>query len=299
MSLSCESHGLLANRTGYPTRSKDLDVRIAMAELVGVWKLVALRNGDAVVGTSQTHLVAHPDGVMWQPDSQGIVYDDEVAIEMSWALVGDELKIHRRWVQPDGSLQRESHQVMHVRRLTTDQLELEDEDEEEVATYRRETDPAAIAAHAAAPRRAPRKVRLHATLGRLAWDANLSWWCGRASFLGHGVFRFFLELDEDAGAEKFDSASDRIETLLSRLDQWKEFAADGLLEIHNDAWRNEGEPEADRRTFCASLTVAELALDRAGSGTLYLDAGDLFWGHGIELRFDADLRPSDEPGLVG
>jgi hypothetical protein len=268
-----------------------------MGELAGVWKQVSFKWGHGHSGTQQKHLVARPDGVMWQPASHDIVYDDEVAIEMSWKQVGDELHIHRRWVHPDGTLQRETDQEMGIQRLTHDELTLTYRDE--VATYVRETDPSVLAAHAEAPGRVPRRVRLHATLGRLGWNANIGQWSGRGTLVGHAIPSFLVELNEDADDAEFDAACERILALLRRLDEWKERAADALLDDYNSEWRKGDEPELDRHAFMARLTVNSMGINRSGSADLYFNDGDLFWGHGIELWFDADLEPHGEPGLVG
>jgi hypothetical protein len=88
------------------------------------------------------------------------------------------------------------------------------------------------------------------------------------------------------------------QALIGRLEELKGFAADKLLKLYNETWLDEAIGEVDRPAFMARLTKPSIHLyDELGAAVVYLEDGNLFAGHWIEVHID-DGQPT-YAGIIG
>ncbi len=64
----------------------------------------------------------------------------------------------------------------------------------------------------------------------------------------------------------------------------REFAAAQLIELKNDTSLQEDEEPITEAQFIERLTPNSMTFDPPDEFTIYYDDGDIFWGHGIEIR---------------
>ena len=76
--------------------------------------------------------------------------------------------------------------------------------------------------------------------------------------------------------------------LVARLDELKGFAADQLLTLYHEDWRDDEIGEVDRAGFTGRLDHPAIHLyDELGVANVYFSDGDLFAGHRIEVHVNA------------
>lgn len=86
--------------------------------------------------------------------------------------------------------------------------------------------------------------------------------------------------------------------LMARLEELKGFAADKLLRLYNDTWRDEQIGELDRAGFIGRLSKPSIHLyDELGAAVVYFKDGNMFAGHQIEVHIDGGA-PS-HAGIIG
>jgi len=129
--------------------------------------------------------------------------------------------------------------------------------------------------------------------GALQLDRRLNAYDGRRS-AGTGSYELSLERateeDDDSGQDRelIERSRSSFEQLERELPRYMGAAADELLALYNDTWRNEDEHAVlDLEEFMASLTLQSARRDARGHLYIYLSPGDLFAGHWIELRTKA------------
>lgn len=126
-------------------------------------------------------------------------------------------------------------------------------------------------------------------LGKLTAD-DLMGWVGEADWLG-GKCRVSVDhLDELPVAHALWSDQKRWMTEAINI------AVTKLLELKNDTWLGEDEAPVSADAFGRRLKLESVTIGRKGAFELWLDDGDLFWGHAIMIRgslshglTDADL----------
>jgi hypothetical protein len=144
----------------------------------------------------------------------------------------------------------------------------------------------------------------HPVLGRLWWNPRLSTWETEVEL--HAGDSIDLSI-----TTRMDMApTDDLDALLNggvAMLEWarraeracRERIADELLELYNDTWAPEGEATPmSRAEFIKRIAPSSLVRDIDGSGFFYWADDDMFAGHRIELRFDANHVIS-EVGLAG
>jgi uncharacterized protein (TIGR03067 family) len=135
-------------------------------------------------------------------------------------------------------------------------------------------------------------------LGRLAWDDNLSWYQGE---LRHEERVVSITVEPDEQGEPATALA-RARGVAARLPEYiqlaRRYAVESLLELKNDAWREDDEPELTPEQFAARISLQSVVVHGDGALTLYHDDGDLFWGHSIQVCLDAQDRctGTDIPG---
>ena len=110
-------------------------------------------------------------------------------------------------------------------------------------------------------------------------------------------YRLFI----DRGSDDDDTERDRkliesrralVRTVEAAVPAYLEAAADELLDLYNDTWRDSA-PAIDRKAFMQRLSLDTLNIDEEGSWTVYLDDGGLFLGHAIQVSVEADGEVAD------
>jgi hypothetical protein len=75
--------------------------------------------------------------------------------------------------------------------------------------------------------------------------------------------------------------------LEARVPRYRESAADELLELYNEQWRDEESPRLTRAEFMARMRLHSVHLDSDRGIVVSFNDDDLFGGHVILLRLAA------------
>ena len=139
--------------------------------------------------------------------------------------------------------------------------------------------------------RMPAATISHPALGALTFDPLIKCYASRRTFDNREV-SFHIAPDGDPeipGA--FDGSLRRASAVCANLPQLvrrgKEFAAENLLELKNEAWIDEEEEPVTAEQFMQLMTLEGFSCESDGTVIFYFEDGDLFWGHCIEVRMDA------------
>jgi uncharacterized protein (TIGR03067 family) len=128
-------------------------------------------------------------------------------------------------------------------------------------------------------------------LGTLKWEDNFEWWSTKVK-IGSG----FADLSINARPNGKNLKA--MLKLGQQFVQWlrkhevkaREFAAEWLLDLHNDSW-NEGR-STSRSAFIKRMKLGSVVLSTNGA-TLYYRDGGLFWGHSILVNVTKRLAFKD------
>lgn len=269
---------------------------VAAGPLDGVWRVESLVDaGDGkAVGAGWTHRVfAGATARMVTPTD--VVYDDDpgedsaVVLDPSTDPPGIEVQIFRVPAKGGRFLawgDRGTYRLDGDRLVITWRSTVE--------TLVREPDAALAARLAAAPARVPRPTRVVPGLATFAWDGNLRWWSTKVELDAHGPSKLSFEGPAEPDAVFFTRAR-RLTAKLQRtaIEQARAHAADKLLALYNDTWREAGDPALDAAGFAAKLFIEGVTVFEDGSAEVFFYDSDMFAGHAVVVRLDAKLRPTD------
>lgn len=135
-------------------------------------------------------------------------------------------------------------------------------------------------------------------LGTLVWDDNLNWYQGEVS-VANVSFELSLNPDEGTDASRALARARQIVEDFERYRQMAaDYAVDGLLDLKNDAWLDDGENEVSAEAFQAKMTLNAITVEADGAVTFWHHDGDLFRGHSIQVCIDANDKctGTDIPG---
>jgi hypothetical protein len=141
---------------------------------------------------------------------------------------------------------------------------------------------------------APRRVVDHPVLGSLAHDPLMICWQTRSAVpLGdadHVTVAVLVSSEEDIPVERLDKAA----AILGRLDPrlLRGAVAEDYLELYNDTWRQDDDPELDQDGFVARIAPTSVELDDDGV-RIYFGDGDLFAGHSLVVTLNPALEITD------
>jgi hypothetical protein len=129
----------------------------------------------------------------------------------------------------------------------------------------------------------------HLELGTLRYENEYDWYEGQIG-LQESDIAIQLLMDE---AGKVAPAIERASNLVRDLEKYaklaKEYAAQSLLEIKNEAWvDDENEEPLTPVQFEQRMTLESLSIDPNGEVSFYHNDGDLFWGHCILVTMDSE-----------
>jgi hypothetical protein len=136
----------------------------------------------------------------------------------------------------------------------------------------------------------------HPTLGLLLWNGNAVRWETQSEILpGHSVavsIEGRRDRSPDELAESLAAAADHLNWAKQSVPVCREWIADDLLNIYNEAWADEdpeeGPPPLNRSEFLAHLRLVDITIHQDGSVGWMYDPGAMFTGHGIWLWIGAD-----------
>lgn len=135
------------------------------------------------------------------------------------------------------------------------------------------------------------------TFGRLEWDPVLNCWLGGIDWpLGlHTEVAIWLP-DGDIAAG-LRQARESLDWLRRHEDQARRAVAKEMVEVYNDAWRDEDEP-ITAAEFARRTELLRIGFEDDGSLLLSYDGHDMFGGHVIDGVFEAN-RSFRGANLVG
>jgi uncharacterized protein (TIGR03067 family) len=120
-------------------------------------------------------------------------------------------------------------------------------------------------------------------LGRLIWDDNLDWWETKVRVGRGSSAEFFLSAPRKGKRleSALQDAREFLHWLRANERAAREFAAEQLLDLHNDEW-NKGKPTS-KSAFMKRMKLESVCRSSRGA-TLYYRDGDLFLGHSITIE---------------
>lgn len=120
-------------------------------------------------------------------------------------------------------------------------------------------------------------------LGDLRWDSRFNWWEGLLALPDGKSFTLYIE-SASKDDQSLTDESRHTATMIARSDQViRKFAADRLLQIHNESW-NDGDP-IDEEEFMSRMSPSGVTFFADGDAEMSYFDGDIFWGHYIEVRY--------------
>jgi uncharacterized protein (TIGR03067 family) len=135
-------------------------------------------------------------------------------------------------------------------------------------------------------------------LGTLEWDDNLNWYHGKVRV---AYAWFDLSLNPDEGTDASNALS-RAKQIVEDFERYRrmtaDYAVDGLLELKNNTWLEEGEEALSANEFRARMKLEAITVEADGAVTFWHHDGDLFWGHSIQVCIDGndECTSTDIPG---
>lgn len=131
----------------------------------------------------------------------------------------------------------------------------------------------------------------HPSLGRLAYDEQLDRFSAKVMVDGRPAD---LRIPCDGTAAGEPPALAHAVRIAGKLEHLcaaaKDCAVHYLLELKNDTWRDEDDPEVNADEFKRLMELEGIVVRGDGSAEFYHRDGDLFWGHCILVHMDADER---------
>ncbi len=122
------------------------------------------------------------------------------------------------------------------------------------------------------------------------------WFEGNVSILG-GSCKVYLYLDRNS-KKNARKTSARFEELMQNMEEldkkFKEFCACRMLDSANEWKENEDDPDITAEAFKEKMgTPNELVVNNNGKVEIYYSDGDMFGGHAIQVRVNADNTIKD------
>jgi len=259
-------------------------------DFIGVWKLVEYAKGE--VSTSKTHLVVKND-ILWEVWPDSIYYENEKGPEIEYTFEdGDPAKLSLssgfKYL-----VQRNENILFTKLGPVYGNFPKSFEDNGNLAEYILEDKELAKTIAILPKKRKIEEFKMRG-FGTLKYDLNLNWWEGKTKFQAKKII-LYISAEEDNKFTPLDTLKERLKQL--ELLNFNQIAADGLLALHNEAW-NEEEEDISSETFKKKVEVYNISLKEDGSSTIWLEDGDLFAGHLIQISLDAKNNVIDV-GIAG
>jgi hypothetical protein len=122
-------------------------------------------------------------------------------------------------------------------------------------------------------------------VGRLTWDDDLDWWQGEIIAQTGESASLHIEIEDETPERVAEAARRFVAWLAAHEPAARQFAANRLLDLHNDTWNDGDEISTD--DFVSRMSLESAGWSRNGRANLYYRDGELFWGHCIIVTVDA------------
>jgi hypothetical protein len=124
--------------------------------------------------------------------------------------------------------------------------------------------------------------------GELTWDDKLDWWAGSIYLSAPEPFQLYIhtqsQIDRDITAEARRAAA----WIRNSEAAIRSYAAGQLLETHNTAGWNEQDQDLPAADFIQRLIPDSVSLHPNGYAEVGFADDDMFWGHIVGVRIQAD-----------
>lgn len=132
-----------------------------------------------------------------------------------------------------------------------------------------------------------------AMLGKFTLDRSVDWFERQAVWMGNQISLSF----DNGSREEMGQACETARQLFANQADWdrriRAYAAAQLLELKNDCWLDEDEPEFTDEDFISRLRLESLQVDPDGEFEFWFDDGDIFWGHSVHVCGTLEDGPND------
>jgi hypothetical protein len=135
------------------------------------------------------------------------------------------------------------------------------------------------------------------TFGWLEWDPVLSCWLGGIDWPAGLHTEVAIWVPDGELAAGLRRARENLAWLKRNEENARRYVAGEMLEVYNDAWRDEDEPITEDE-FIHRTELVRVGFYDDGSLVLSYDGRDMFGGHVIDGDFGAD-RSFRGANLVG
>ncbi|MGI9424245.1 MAG: DUF2262 domain-containing protein [Hyphomicrobiaceae bacterium] len=134
----------------------------------------------------------------------------------------------------------------------------------------------------------------HDEFGTFTFDRQFDWFEANTTWQ-HKPIK--LNLSTDEREDHLASLLATAEALFARQDSWHErltgYSAGKLLELKNEQWRDQNEPDLTSEDFVSRMALESITVYEGGQLEFYFDDGDLFEGHTILVSASLENGPSD------
>lgn len=129
-----------------------------------------------------------------------------------------------------------------------------------------------------------------AVFGKLIWEKEYGWWSGELKFSPESIAKIRINAENETDTDAISAAHRLFEKIRVSDSEIRNFAADELLELHNESWREDDEAEISREDFCSRIKITSVNFEGEGDITIYFDDDDLFWGHVIVVQINENFE---------
>lgn len=133
-----------------------------------------------------------------------------------------------------------------------------------------------------------------ATLGTVTWNDNFRWWNAELALAPGQMVRVSLTPGKDADKNDISAGEDFVQWAKAHDTDARAYAAQEMTETAED-WRDEDETSEPitAESFARRITLSEITFEADGSGMLWYDDDDIFFGHVIAVSVTADRTFTD------
>ena len=129
--------------------------------------------------------------------------------------------------------------------------------------------------------------------GDLVLDRSMDWFEGETEWNGQAVEVTLPEHDDKPDEDALKTAH----ALWSDEEKWnqriEDYAVRELLDLRNDSWREDDDPELTAEAFIARMTLTMVSISYDGGFEFWYDDGEMFGGHTIMVSGTLADGPTD------
>lgn len=133
-----------------------------------------------------------------------------------------------------------------------------------------------------------------AEIGAMTYDRKLKRFEGMTTWCGNNEVSAYLSAKD---SKPDQTALEAARSILADQKSWQTrittFAAEKLLPIWVEHWRQEGDPMLDANEFINRISLSSIEFEEEGKFTFWYDDGDIFLGHMITVWGNLNEGPTD------